>query len=75
MNEEIKQNGMTILKGNKSLKVIFNLLIGENDDFKKDNRKYQEYLKYVAFKNGFTYGKIEFFKKGKLITEGIIKNK
>lgn len=69
MLEEIKQNGKVILSSSDtvSIPVIFNNLIGKN--FK--NKEYKDY--YVAYRSmGFAEGKIQLFRDGEQIEEGII---
>ncbi|WP_455643757.1 DUF7688 family protein [Parabacteroides sp.] len=71
MLEEIKQNGKVILSSSDtvSIPVIFNNLIGKN--FK--NKEYKDYIEYVAYRSmGFAEGKIQLFRDGEQIEEGII---
>ena len=49
---------------------LFNNLTGKN--FK--GKEYSDYIRYVAIPDmGFTYGKIEYYSDGKLVTTGEIK--
>lgn len=70
MSEEIKQNDKCIFQGNEgSLKVIFNNLTRKNFQ----GQEYQNFLKNVAFRVGFKYGEVQFYRNGQLIEIGTIK--
>lgn len=77
MKQEIRQNGIVILyskdsynKDDSSIQIIFNNLTGKNFS---ENQEYQSYIKHVAITSlGFTYGKIELIKDGKVMKTGQI---
>ena len=72
MKEEIKQNGITILHSEDgcSIPVIFNNLTAKNFT----GKEYKDYITCVAIPDmGFTYGKIEYYSDGNLVTTGEIK--
>ncbi len=72
MKQEIKQNGITVLfsEDGYSIPVIFNNLTGKNFQNRKE---YQAYIKHVATSQmGFSYGKIELIKDGKVVETGQI---
>jgi hypothetical protein len=69
MKQEIRQNNRTILHSEDgcSIPVIFNNLTGKN----LKGKEYSDYIRYVAIPDmGFTYGKIEYYSDGILITTG-----
>lgn len=67
---EIHQNGQWILKGDiTSIKVIFKNLIGENFQ----GKAYDDYIKYIALKQGFEKGEIKLYIDKKFINKGTIK--
>lgn len=72
MKQEIRQNDITILHSEDScsIPVIFNNLTGKN----LKGKEYADYIRYIAIPDmGFTYGKIEYYSDGKLVTTGEIK--
>ena len=72
MKQEIKQNGITILHSEDgcNIPVIFNNLTGKNFT----GKEYKDYITCVAISDmGFTYGKIEYYSDGNLVTTGEIK--
>ncbi|WP_018675958.1 DUF7688 family protein [Riemerella columbina] len=67
---EIHQNGKWILKGDiTSIKVFFKNLIGENFQ----GKAYDDYIEYVALKQGFVKGEIQLYIDEKYISNGTIK--
>ncbi|MGV4459914.1 DUF7688 family protein [Ornithobacterium rhinotracheale] len=69
-NNQIRQNGKIILSGDEiSIKVIFNNLIGQNFQ----GNEYNDYIDYVALKQGFEKGEVELFIDNKCVHRGIIK--
>ena len=71
MKEEIRQHDETILHSEDgcSIPVIFNNLTGKNFT----GKEYKDYITCVAILDmGFTYGKIEYYSDGILITTGEI---
>ena len=72
MKQEIRQNNRTILHSEDgcSIPVIFNNLTGKN----LKGKEYSDYIRYVAIPDmGFTYGKIDYYSDGILITTGEVK--